>query len=129
MDKTLTLINPSDISEDNPENNGLSLPIPPNNEKCFSLGDGKFEYITDELTKNMLVNAWEAINSIDMWDFVAQDIESFMFSDDPRVDAIFRKMEELGYHDHSGRSFASTLRNMQYLARNGEEKFKKLFGL
>jgi hypothetical protein len=52
------------------------------------------------------------------------DIESFMWSDDPRVDIINAKMVELGYNGHSGASFGYTMRRMQYLARNGEEKFK-----
>jgi hypothetical protein len=33
-------------------------------------------------------------------------------------------MEELGYGGHSGASFGCTMRNMQYLAEHGEEKFK-----
>jgi hypothetical protein len=34
-------------------------------------------------------------------------------------------MEQLGYYGHSGSSFGLTMRTMQYIARNGEEKFKK----
>ena len=91
------------------------------------IGDGKFEYITDIFEREMLVNAWQAITLTNNWDFVAQDINSFMWSQDSRIDDISRKMEELGYDGHSGASFGCTMRNMQYLVQNGEEKFKELF--
>ena len=88
------------------------------------LGNGQFEYINDVHSREMLVNAWQAINLTELWDFVKQDIDSFMFSHDPRVTRIYNKMEELGYNGHSGASFGCTMRNMQYLAEYGEEKFK-----
>jgi hypothetical protein len=33
-------------------------------------------------------------------------------------------MVELGYNGHSGSSFGYTMRAMQYIAQNGEEKYK-----
>ena len=63
------------------------------------------------------------------WDFVSQDIETFMFSNDPRIDEISRKMEEFGYNGHSGASFGFTMRYMQLLVQKGEEEFKKCFVL
>lgn len=91
------------------------------------IGDGNMEYIKNINTRYMCTNAWKAITFTNNWDFVAQDIESFMWSDDPRIDVITEKMEEFGYDGHSGSSFGCTMRNMQYLVQNGEEKFKKLF--
>lgn len=88
------------------------------------LGNGQFEYVEDLWTREMLINAWQAINQTELWDFVKEDIDSFMFSHDPRVTRIYNKMEELGYRGHSGASFGCTMRNMQYLAEHGEEKFK-----
>lgn len=85
------------------------------------------EYIKNPNTREMCTNAWKAITFSNNWDFVAQDIESFMWSNDPRIDVITEKMEELGYNGHSGTSFGFTMRNMQYLVQNGEDKFKKLF--
>ena len=88
------------------------------------LGNGQFEFVEDLWTREMLINAWQAINQTELWDFVKEDIDSFMFSHDPRVTRIYNKMEELGYRGHSGASFGCTMRNMQYLAEHGEEKFK-----
>lgn len=114
-------------------------PIPPKNNPKNSLnsheyitpnldiGDGNFDYVKDKLERIMLENAWQAITQTNTWDFVSQDIESFMFSMDLRIDTIAEKMEELGYNGHSGCSFGSTMRNMQYLAKNGFDKFKNKF--
>lgn len=93
----------------------------------INIGNGKFEYVSNKFKREMLVNAWQSITQTNMWDFVKQDIESFMWSKDPRIDIISEKMEELGYSGHSGCSFGCTMRNMQHLAKNGENKFKQMF--
>lgn len=97
------------------------------NEKIENLGDGNMEYIKNDLVREMCENAWKAITLTNNWEFVFQDIDSFMMSRDNRVDEISLKMEELGYKGHSGTSFGCTMRNMQFLAKYGEDKFKELF--
>jgi nanoRNase/pAp phosphatase (c-di-AMP/oligoRNAs hydrolase) len=103
------------------ENQNLLPPSPPNVEE--NIIPGQFEYVKDNWTRDMLINAWQAINITETWDFVKQDIDSFMFSNDPRVSIIYNKMEELGYGGHSGASFGCTMRAMQYIATHGERKF------
>jgi hypothetical protein len=93
----------------------------------INLGDGKMEYILDKNDKLMMTNAWQAITLTNTWDFISQEIETFMLSTDPRILQISEKMEELGYREHSGCSFNFTMRNMLFLVRKGEEEFKKLF--
>lgn len=95
----------------------------------INLGDGKFYYIKNLNDREMLTNAWQAITQTNNWNFMGQEIESFMLSNNPKIYEISRKMEELGYNGHSGCSFGCTMRNMQYLAEKGEEEFKKLFQL
>jgi hypothetical protein len=90
-------------------------------------GDGKFEYVNDEHERLMLQNAFAAISATNLWDFVAKDRESFMFSREQGINTISAKMEELGYSGHSGATFGWTLRAMQYLVNNGEEKFKETY--
>ena len=85
---------------------------------------GNFSYITDINSRQMLNNAYNAICQTETWDFVKQDIESFMFSSDSRIDKISAKMNQLGYDGHSGASFGWTMRNMQYIAKYGEQQFK-----
>jgi hypothetical protein len=84
-------------------------------------------YIEEENSRIMCENAWKAITLTENWDFMGKTIESFSMSNDKRIKIISKKMSELGYNGHSGTSFGCTMRNMQYLVKNGEEKFKKLF--
>ena len=93
------------------------------------IGNGEMKYIKDTNTREMCTNAWKAITFSNNWDFVSQDIESFTFSNDTRIDEITKKMEEFGYRGHSGTSFGYTMRYMQLLAQKGEEEFKKCFVL
>jgi hypothetical protein len=88
---------------------------------------GKFEYVKCAHTREMLANAWQAINLTETWDFVRMPTESFMMSRDDRIWVITAKMEELGYYGHSGFSFGWTLRQMQFIAQHGEARFRKTY--
>jgi len=95
------------------------------NETIAIANPGEFAYVKDVWTREMLVNAWQAITNTELWDFVKEDIDSFMFSQDPRVTRIYNKMEELGYGGHSGASFGFTMRTMQFIAKHGEEEYMR----
>jgi hypothetical protein len=84
---------------------------------------GEFKYIRDKDTRYMLNNAWKAITLTETWNFIEQPIDSFMFSHDPIITLITKKMSELGYDGHSGSSFGYVMRTMQYIACHGEHKF------
>jgi hypothetical protein len=105
------------------ENNNLLPPASPNEEE--NIVPGKFDYIKDNSTRVMLINAWQAISITETWNFVKEDIDSFMFSDNPIVKIIYNKMEELGYCGHSGSSFGFTMRTMQFIATYGEKKYRE----
>jgi hypothetical protein len=104
-------------------------PIPVPQEREVTFVPGKFDYIKPESSnyKAMLVNAYQAITQTETWNFVKQDCESFMFSEDPRIWVISNKMAQLGYDGHSGCSFGCTMRDMQYIAKYGEEKFMEVY--
>ena len=106
--------------ESEPETQTAVPDIP---RETFNLVNGKFEYIKNTWEREMLVNAWQAITLTENWDFMRQEIYSYMLSNDPRVGIISNKMVELGYDGHSGCSFGCTMRAMQYIAKNGEEKY------
>jgi len=91
------------------------------------IGDGKMEYIKDKSDREMFTNGWNAITFTNNWDFLAEQTDSFVLSNDSRIYQITKKMEELGYKGHSGISFSLTMRSMQYLLKYGEEEFKKMF--
>jgi hypothetical protein len=85
-----------------------------------------FDY-TDNHSKVMLENAYQAISLTEMWDYMKKDTESYTFSSDKEIYIISKKMEELGYYGHSGASFGMTMRNMQFIALHGLEEHKKMW--
>ncbi len=95
----------------------------------LNIASGNFDYISDIWDREIYENAWQAISLTNMWDFVKQDIDSFMFSLDPRLDFISEKMAEIGYNVHSSTSFGRVMRQMQFLAKFGEDKFKESFNV
>ena len=92
-------------------------------QQQYNFIPGNFEYVNDNSERLMLSNAWQAITMTENWNFVKQPIESFSWSNDPRINIISNKMVELGYNEHSGSSFGYTMRHMQFIAQNGEEKY------
>ena len=89
-----------------------------------SITDDEFNTIADEHTRFMLKNAHQAITSTEYWGYMRTfSDQSFMFSDSPAVSTIMSKMRELGYDGHSGCSFAWTMRQMEFLAKNGKEVY------
>jgi hypothetical protein len=110
--------------------NLLPLPTPPPiPEREVTFVPGKFEYIKPSSAhyKTMLVNAFQAVSQTESWDFMKKDCESFMFSQDPSVLIISKKMIELGYNGHSGCSFGCIMRDMQYIAKHGEKQFMETY--
>lgn len=105
-------------------NNTILPPPVPTIEEAFV--HGKFDYVSG-VSQIMLQNAYEAITLTETWDFVRKDTESFMISNSPEIKIITKKMFELGYCGHSGCSFGWTMRQMQFIAKNGEQEYKKLF--
>jgi len=109
------------------ENNIVFPPPTPSLEETFPvlLIPGEFKYI-EEHSRDMLQTAYRAITLTENWEFMKQPADNFMFGDDPRVLNIYNTIENLGYNGHSGFSFAWTMRQMQFIAKNGEKKFKEL---
>ena len=85
-----------------------------------------FDY-TDHHSRVMLENAYTAISLTKMWQYMKKNVESYMLCNDKELRVISDKMEELGYHGHSGASFGITMRNMQFIALNGLEEHKKMW--
>jgi hypothetical protein len=102
-----------------------SLPMPPE-PPSISFVPGEFKYIKCEYSREMLQNAYQAVSQTETWYFVKQDIESFSLSSAPEIWRITDKMTQLGYDGHSGFSFGWTMRQMQIIAREGEQSFKEV---
>lgn len=93
-----------------------------------NITDAEFNTISDEHSRFMLKNAHQAITLTEYWGYMKTFSEqSFMFSDSPAVSTIMSKMSALGYDGHSGCSFAWTMRQMEFLAKNGKQAFLRQF--
>jgi hypothetical protein len=111
------------------------------NEKIIAVskemrGDGQFNWLGyDPTDNNLFVNTYrtmfKAIDNLDLWDFIVlgppNNGISWCESDDIRVYNIMDEMSRIGYEiDKDNVSFAiSAIRLMEYLAKFGEDKFKK----
>ena len=88
-----------------------------------------FEFIESQHTRNMIENGYQAVNSLELWDFLSsfepEEGKGFMFSDCEEINKIGKKMEELpNSPGHSGASFGFTMRHLHYIAKNGLDKYK-----
>jgi hypothetical protein len=125
--EVLNIINPDSIIT-NDIFEGIEPPVLPKKEAVEYQSEnlfvkGEFLYIEDSYSRKMLVNAWNAITQLELWNYMKQEQDSYMWSKDNEISSIYSKMEELGYTGHSGGSFGWTMRQMQYIAQNGEDKY------
>lgn len=86
-----------------------------------------FNYLNNKNYQEMFLNAYQAIELTEMWNFIKQDIDSYIWSRSDEVKIISNKMSELGYDYHSGSSFGFVMRHMQFIATNGLESHKKFW--
>lgn len=81
-------------------------------------------------SKNMILAAIRAIDQLEAWDELASysppEDMGFMFDDSPLMKRINPKIAEL-YDGHSGSSYGWTMRQIEYIAKNGAEKYVSNF--
>jgi hypothetical protein len=88
---------------------------------------GQFLYIKDVETRSIIKYGYDAVNQLELWQYMKKYQDNYMYNTDIELNIIFNKIEELGYTGHSGFSFAWTLRQLQYISQKGEEEFMKLW--
>jgi len=95
-------------------------------------GNGTFEF-ADEYSREYLISAHKIITRCELWNwlrnFNPEPNRGFMFTQG--VPELERLNEEL-FKDpvssgHSGASYGITMRNMEYIAKNGYDVFKMTF--
>jgi len=106
-----------------PETNETFTPPQVEESKQHYYIPGNFDYIKCKSSRDMIENAYMAVNQLELWPFMKKDCESYMLSNGPEIWRITDKMAELGYDGHSGFSFAWTMRQIQSIAKHGEKKF------
>ena len=65
-----------------------------------------FDFITDSYEKQMLETAYDAITSLELWNYMKTPTKSYMLCLDTELDLIMNEVVKLGYNCHSGFSFA-----------------------
>ena len=90
-----------------------------------------FSFINSDTIRRNVENGYAAVSQLELWSwlktFEPDEDDGFMFSSHPNVTNIGNKMESLpNPPGHSGSSFAFTMRDLQYIAKNGMEKYKRV---
>ena len=95
-------------------------------------GNGEFEFVNN-YSREYLVSAHKIVTRLELWNwfrgFKPEPGNGFMFT--RGVPELDRLNEEMGKDPvssgHSGSSYGITMRNMEYIAKNGYEAFKTQF--
>ncbi len=87
-----------------------------------------FSFIKDSISRSMVEDGYKAVSSVDGgWDFLKnftpEENKGFMFSSNPILDSISNKMDS----GHSGSSYGWTMRQLEYIAKNGMDMYKNLW--
>lgn len=92
-------------------------------------GNGAFEFVENSSNRALYKNMHTAISQTELWDwmrtFEPEQSKGFMFSEAPELNRIQAKMaEDPVSGNHSGSSYGCMMRSMQYIAKNGYDKYK-----
>ena len=86
-----------------------------------------FNFVKDLQTRAFLVSAFNAVSECELWPWFKcfDSSNSFMFSTGPEM----TKFQTVLFKDpinnyHSGTSYGCVLREIEYIAKNGYEKYK-----
>jgi len=75
----------------------------------------------------MLSSAYHVIHQNEGWTLLRNfQGESFMFSRNPRITNLMTKVNNAYGGGHSGSSIGYTMRNMEYIAKNGFDEYFRL---
>ena len=89
---------------------------------------GDFSFIENNNQRNMIEDAYNAVsNTVDGWEFMKtfNPKNGFMYTDNPKLSEISHKMNM--QHDHSGGSYAWTMRQIEYIAKKGWINYVELW--
>lgn len=98
------------------------------NTKIYHMGD--FSFIEDTHSRAMIQDAYSATTKTEGgWEFIKEFSppadKGFMWCSDPKLSEIDKNMK---MHDqHSGSSYAWTMRNIEYIGKHGWSAFVQLW--
>jgi hypothetical protein len=90
----------------------------------------KFAFLTndsDKMFKTCLIDAYDAVDEMNLWDYLGNNIfNSFAYYDGPYQELHHKLLEKADKNNlHSGASYGITMRNIEQIAKNGFEQWKK----
>jgi len=93
-------------------------------------GNGDFNFIKDESTKEFLKSAHAAITLCELWDWMRTyqppHNTGFMWTKTPELDRLNQQMwKDPINSNHSGSSYGAIMREMEYIAKNGYDTYKQ----
>ena len=94
--------------------------------KIYYLGD--FSFIKENDTRVIIEDAYNAVSNTEGgWEFIKTFVpkRGFMYADDPKLSEISHKMKM--HDDHSGVSYAWTMRQIEYIAKNGWSNYVQVW--
>jgi hypothetical protein len=98
----------------------------------MSIAEGDFSFIASEIQRAMLEDAYRVCNSVEgCWEYLArQDVpppgEGFIYTRDPFLMKIGNLVDADGKIGHSALTYGFTMRQMEFIAKNGWEAFVSL---
>jgi len=82
-----------------------------------------FDFIENQQSKDMYIDAYSAITKLDLWDWLSQYVpekgKGFMFGGDPNIATIYGALQT----SHTGATFAIVMRGMEHIAKHGYQSF------
>jgi hypothetical protein len=93
-------------------------------------GNGQFEFIRERGDRELYINMHGAITQTELWNWMRcykpDPSLGFMWSNTPEIQRINNKMSEDPISgNHSGSSYGAMMRDMEVIAKNGYEEFKR----
>ena len=95
-------------------------------------GNGEFDFVRDEYTKDLLKSAHNAISLCELWNWMRNyeppPNKGFMWSKTPELDRINQQLWKDPINmNHSGSSYGFVMREMEYIAKNGYNTYKNTY--
>jgi hypothetical protein len=100
----------------------------------MNLSESSFNFIDCRMTRQCIMNGCWAMNETNLWDwlrgYTVEANKGFMFSKAPELNIISNKMDDQNAPvkvSHSGASFGFTMRELDFIAKNGFEAYKQFY--
>jgi len=87
----------------------------------------KFDFVSNKMERIILKDAYEAVEDMNLWNYLKENtFESFTYYNGPNKQLHEDLLEKADKSNiHSGASYGITMRNMESIAKQGFDVWKK----